>query len=241
MSIAFQGISSAISSGSASSGTITWPGSPSNQLLLGIFGFENVNANSGPWISDTDGATGFARLFYQNPSANGGCGLEVWLAKFWSVGASTPFNFFTTRAFVAIGATYSGQYTTVDGSIIDVVRATTQQTWTGNNPQGPDVYALVNEMVITVGAIQLQSPGYGSAPAGWTKRADAARGGTFGNVEIVIGDQLIALEGDTGAIVWTANAASGSSKGAMATFAVRPAATPPVSTSPYILAEYPAT
>lgn len=236
MSIAFQGASAAVSSSLASSSTITWPGSPSGQLLLAVFGLENVNVGSGPWVSGTPGFGGHARVFYQEPSANGGNGLEVWVANGWSTGAFTTYTFTGSYAYVGQGYTYTGQKT---GS--GVVRAYASQAWTGNNPEAPAVYTFANEMLIVAAADQLQSPGYGTpTPSGWTKRDDQKRGGTYGNVEITAADKLTTVEGDTGAIPWSATASTGTTKGATATLAIRPAAALVEATSPLIAIEYPA-
>lgn len=230
MSIAFQAASAAVSSGGASSATITWPGAPSNQLLIAVLGFE-VGTGTGPWVTSTP-QPGWQRCFYQDPSATG-CGLEVWNVQQWTSGPSTTFNFGTSRAYVARGLVYTGQYTGAG----NVVRASVNQSVTGNSPSAPTIYAYQNEMVVALGAEQLSSPGW-DPPSGYTERIDSARGGSFGNVEITAADKLAALEGFTGALPFTATSAGGSDKGATGTIAIRESAAVIAATSPMIHVEY---
>lgn len=234
--IAFENITSI--SGSSNLATITWPGSPSSQMLLAVFGFENVNHASGPWITGTPGSTGLGRLLYKPPSADGGCGIEVWIAKRWEVGASTDFSFDTSRPYAALGAVYTGQYNDTDGSLTNSIRAHAEQPWTGDDPETPSIYAFVDEMLIAIAAIQLDAP-YGTpTPPGWTERADKARADVQGNVEVTLADLPVTVEGFSGVVAWSVASASGSDKGATAIMAVRPEPTPPAVTSPSINIEY---
>lgn len=244
MSVLFQAASAPVSSASASSGTIVWPGTPSGQMLIAVFGFENVLASSGPWVIDKDGsppgsATGWLRSFYRPPSADGGCGLEVWNSYDWSsgIGGST-FHFDASRPFVAQGLVYTGQY--FDGTT-DPFRAFLSQPWTGDNPKTPSIYAFGNELLLAVAAEQMASPGFGTpTPAGWVQRFDSKRS-AFGNVEITAADLTVSGEGASGIIPWAASAAGPANKGATAVVAVRPAAAVPTSTSPLIAVTFPTT
>lgn len=231
MSVAFQAASSAVSSAGASSATITWPGSPSGQLLIAVFGFE-VGAGTGPWVSNSGLSAGWQRCFYQPPSATGS-GLEVWNVQEWNTGPTTTFNFASSYPYVAQGLVYTGQYTGAG----NVVRASASQTVTGNNPSAPTLYVYAQEMVVALAAEKLSSPGWAS-PSGYSERMDNARGGSFGNVEITAADKLAAVEGLTGALQFTATSAGGSDKGATATIAIRAAGSVVAATSPLILVEY---
>jgi hypothetical protein len=232
--IAFQAASAPQSSAGASSATITWPGSPSGQMLLAVFGFENVLAASGPWVDHSESG-GWERAFYQPPSADGGCGLEVWNTQGWSSGPTTKFDFVASEAYVAEGAVYTGQYTGAG----DVVRASVSRQVTGDDPAAPSAYVFASELVIVAAADLLATPGYGTpTPAGWTKRFDNARGGAFGNVEITIADKLAATEGNTGDIPWSAVTSPAGAHGATATLAIRAAAAVIASTSPLLVVEY---
>lgn len=242
MGLAFHAATAAVSSSSDSSATLTWVGSPGSpgDMLIAAFGFEGVSAGAGPWIPDNSGflaAAGWARALFQGPSATG-CGLEVWHTDGWTTGATQTFAFDTTHSYVAQGFQYTGQLV---GDLSAVVRiAATAQT-TGDNPQTPSIYTFQNEMVVAFASDQLTTPGYGTptSPTGFTKRGDSARGSTFGNVEITAADKLTVVEGDTGAITWTAASASGSNKGATGVIAIRPPAgtippATPGATSPHI-------
>ena len=250
MAIAFASATSAISSASAGfSGDLTWTGSPSSQLLLAVFGFENVNASSGPWImldpthTHVGSGSGWARVCYQPPSADGGNGLEIW-AAIWTSGPSTSFLFDATYAYVGRGLVYTGEYNPgaalEDVTASPVIRAAVTAQVTGDNPAAPSVFAFVGEMLVVCGSDQLQSPGFGTpTPAGYTSRIDSERGGSFGNVEITAADHTVTTEGDTGSIPWTATASTGTTKGATATLAIRPAAAVIANTSPYLNLEWP--
>lgn len=230
MTIALQGTSAAVSSSGATSATITWPGSPSGQMLVGIFGFEAVT--SGPWITGTNQG-GWARSCYQAPSASGN-GLEVWNTNGWSSGATTQFNFTGTLAYVGIGRVYTGQYTGAG----NVLRAGTTAQVTGNNPAAPSIYAYINEMVVVCAASQLNSSGYTAAPTGYADLSSAARGSAHGNVEIGTADQVATGEGNTGSLTFTATAAAGGTKGATATLVIRGGPAVVAATSPLISIEY---
>lgn len=199
-------------------------------MLVGIFGFEGVT--SGPWISGTV-QPGWSRTCYVAPSASGN-GLEVWNTQAWSSGATTQFNFSGTLSYVGIGRVYTGQYTGAG----NVIRGATTAQVTGNNPAAPSIYAYVNEMVIVCASSQLNSSGYSAAPTGYADLSSAARGSTHGNVEIGTADRVAAVEGDTGALAFTATATSGAIKGTTATLVVRAGPAVVAATSPMISIEY---
>ncbi len=248
MSLAFESIGAAVS-GTADHADWTISGSASGELLVAVFAFENVNVGSGPWLIEGDvahsppemcAANGWERVLYEEPSANGGNGLEVWVA-YWRSGTGGRAVFDTTRTFVMRVGVYAGQFD--PGGTLPftqgTVRASTKQQWTGDNPECPSVYTFERERVLAVAADQLQSPGYGTpTPSGWSSRGDSARGGTFGNVEMTLADKLTTIEGATGAIPFAATASSGATKGATATLAIRPADAIPVATAPLIAVEY---
>lgn len=229
MSVAYQASSSAVS-GTATSTTITWPGSPSGQLLIAAFAFE-VGSGTGPWVSSA-ASGGWSRCFYQAPSA-AGCGLEVWNTQGWSSGASTMFNFGASYPYVATGIVYTGQYTGAG----NVVRASLSDAVTGNDPDAPSLYVYEGEMVVAFAAEKLSSPGWVS-PAGYSERLDNSRGGGFGNAELTAADKLAAIEGLTGSLGFTATSAGGTDKGATATIAIRAAAQIVAATSPMIAIEF---
>ncbi len=236
MALAFQAASAAIS-GTATSGTITWPGSPTDQLLIAVFGFEGVASGSGPWIDHIDDGLslhGWKRVGYQAPSATG-CGIEVWDLWDWDSGPSTAFSFVSSLPYVARGLVYTGQYVDAEFAA-DGVRASTTLQVTGDDANAPSVYAYDNEMLVVCAAQELQTPGWGT-PTGCTQRFDSARGGSYGNVEITAADKSVS-EGDTGLIPWDTVAETGSSKGATITLALRPVAAVVAATSPLIAVEY---
>lgn len=234
MTIAFQAASAAQSSPSASSTTITWPGAPPGQLLLAVFGFEGVAGGSGPYVASSSQA-GWERAFFQAPSGSG-CGLEVWNVQFWSSGPTTTFNFVSALPYVAQGLVYTGQFTGAG----DVIRASSSQAWTGNNPQAPAIFAFANEMLIAVAAEQMAGGGFGTPTlTGWTQRLDSARGGVSGNVEITAAESLQGFAGTVGPVPWAANAASPGDLGATGIFAIRGASALPTSSSPLIIGSYP--
>lgn len=232
--IAFQAASAATSSASASSTTITWPGLPSGQLLIAVFGFEGVASGSGPYVNNTP-QSGWEQQLFQAPSATG-CGLEVWNTQSWSSGPTTTFNFNGSPAFVAQGLVYTGQFTGAG----DVIRASTSQSVSGNNGQSPGIFAFANELVIVLISQQITAAGF-VAPTGFTKRVDSARGATAGNVEIAVADQVAAVQGSEGPFTWTATASPANSKGAAATLCVRAAGSTPGTTQPFISMRYPLT
>lgn len=232
MTIALQGTSTPVSSPGASSATITWPGSPGGQMLLAIFCFEGQAAGSGPYITSTV-QSGWGRSCYQAPSATGNA-IEVWNTQSWSSGPSTTFNFAGSVPFVGVGRVYTGQYTGAG----NVIRAGVTAQVTGNNPAAPSVFAFANEMVIACASSQLGAGGYSAAPPGYSDLFDTIRGGVIGNVELGTADQLQGADVNTGSLVFTANAASGATRGTTATLVVRALGQTPVSTAPYVLLSF---
>lgn len=225
MAIAFESLSSLVSSASASSATLNWTSggsSPNGQTLIAILGFEGVAAGSGPYVTSVS-QSGWNYQATQAPTATGN-GIEVWYTNGWSSGPTTQFNFGVNRSFVARGLIYNGQIRTTGASI----RTSTQQPWTGNNPQAASINAFQGEQIVAVAADQLAGVGYGTptSPAGYTLRIDNARGGAFGNVEITAADHPAAVTGASGNIVWTTNTSTGTTKGSTITFVLRAPTTP---------------
>lgn len=238
MPIAYQA-STAAYTGTGTTQTFTWPGLPTGQMLLAVFAIENVNAGSGPYVNDTDGAAGWYRVCYQAPAANGGSALEVWGGfPGWTSGPTTPFNFTGSYTYVARGAVYTGQ---LDSGAASPIRASTTAQVTGNNPQAPAIFAFANELVIALAAEAMSAPGFGTptSPAGFTQRWDSNRAG-FGTAEQTIADALASSSATVGPIGWTATGATGASPGATATLAVQPAAAPLGSGAPLIEITFPA-
>lgn len=250
MAISYIGAAPAVSGAAQTfSGDLVWPDSTQTDLILAVFGFEDVT--TGPYIQyDPTGAhgviegTGWVRLLTVAPSATG-CGLEVW-AGFRGTGSATAFLFTGTYDYVARGLQYRGEYNPGGVSYVDfvngngTVRAYTTDQVTGDDPACPAVYAFVDELLIALAADQLTTPGFGTpTPPGWTSRVDSKRGGSFGNVEITAADRLVTVEGDTGAIAFDATADPSGAKGTTATLAIRPAAALVATTAPYVSVEFP--
>lgn len=246
MSFSFIGSNSDDAS-AASSITVPKPsGSLTGNLVIVVFSFENVAPSSGPWIDPSGGtefgpANGWKQLCWQAPSATG-TGIEVWAAIIVSWTVAHAAGFYATESAVAASSCWSGQYGSnvlTDGT----VRAAVTAQVTGNEPEAPSIFAFQNELVVACGADAMSSPGFGT-PTGdsdegtYTNRVDAARGSSFGNAEATLADAIAIVDGDSGAITFPGSAASTSTKGAMATLAIRPAASPTVSTAPMVVAEY---
>lgn len=250
MSIFFQGSTNADSGVATTTGILTWPASPVNQLALAILGVEGVASGSGPWIDPNAGhpydsnATGWYRVLWRAPSATGN-GLEVWASVHGA--GTTQFAFLSgvgTLSYVIRGLLYGGTFVAAghtDPSSNGMISGSTSAQVTGNNPAAPSVFAFQNELVVAVAADQLQAPGYGTpTPPGWSApRFDSSRGGSFGNVEITGADTTVGVTGNTGTIPWAATAATGTTKGATATLALRPASQPPAATTPVLRFSYP--
>jgi len=230
--------------GTGSSLNLGRPGGVSvGDLLVVVLGFEGVASGSGPWVTDPASdpfseyvtvANGWKRICYQDPSASG-CGVEVWAAVHGS-GAFEIFQFVSSLSYSVGTLSYVGEYATSNSIFDGAIRGATTRQVTGDHPAAPDVYAFENELLIAVGADELQSPGWGTpTPSGWTSRLDVARSG-YGTVEITAADKPVSVEGNSGLIPFPAIAASGATKGATATLAVRPA--PPASSSPLIAVEF---
>lgn len=236
MAIAFQAVSAAITGVSGSSGVITWPGAPSNQQLIAVFGFESEAAGSGPYINDSGSSAGWRRIVSQAPSATGS-GLEVWAGSPWTIGATTTFNFTGSYTYVGRGLVYTGEYFGVVNDAAGVRGGASAQV-VGNNPAAPSIYAYVNEMLVACAADTLTA-GYGNpTPTGWSAaRFDSARSGA-GTVEITAADFPVTVEGNSGTVPWTATASPGGAAGGTAILAIRPLASAPSSTSPLISVTY---
>lgn len=244
MPLAFHGLTDVYYNTTASA-TIEWVGDPNDpppgDALIAVFGFQDVPADSGPWIVDTPGSGGWQRLLFQSPSATGS-GLEVLHSHAWSAGDDTEFAFDTTYSWIARGVQYTGQLAT--GAL---VRAHAEQAWTGDDPQTPELYAFPGEQVIAVAATYLDAfPGY-TTPAPWNEQFDNDLGGVpFGDTEIVLADRPVTVEGPI-SLTWEATADPSSAKGATGIFVLRPAVpgedegpgTPPFNTTPLLAIEYP--
>lgn len=242
MTIAFE-IAGASDSGTSTIASFTRTGTLGDLIVIAI-AIEGQAAGSGPWIIPNTGQltddyigshTGWKLVCYEPPSASG-VGLEVWAAISGTTSGTSHASLTSSLSFVAIQLYYSGIYAPTSSINDGAVRAATVAQVTGNTPAAPSVYAFASELVIAVGGEQMSSPGFG-APSGYTSRVDATRGG-YGNAEATMADALVLTEGDTGAITFPGNGASGSSKGATATLAIRPATTTAAATSPVIHAEY---
>jgi hypothetical protein len=223
MSIAFQAASAAVT-GTATSGTITWPGSPSNQMLIAVFAFDAVTV--GPFVKDSGTSGGWSRAFSQAPSASG-TGIEVWASTPWSSDATTTFNFFASETFVAQGIVYTGQF---QG---DAVRATSSQAWTGANPQTPAIFSFAGEMLVAVAGDTLAAGGFGTpTPGGSTSRFDSTLAGA-GTAELTAADRLTAVDGVIGPFTWTATGSPVGAHGAAGVLAIKPP--PTVVTNPAVM------
>ena len=187
------------------------PGSVgANDLLLVVFGFENVAAGSGPWVSGTPQA-GWSRLCYQAPAGTGS-GLEIWTAN-WTTGPSTTFNFFAAMT----GVIREGRWRCSNG-IRAIPYGAVTQTHTGDNPIAPSMTTTEDvQLVFAACAMELASPGF-TAPAGYAEHIDNTRAG-FGTVEITIADISQAIAGASGTATFTATTATGTDEGATAAFA----------------------
>lgn len=218
MPVTFQAAGSP-DSGTHSSSTLGFPGTPSGQMLLAVYAFENVAAGSGPWISSSTGG-GWSRTFYQAPSGGNGCGLEVWNTLDWSASPTNVFNFAASETYVGCGLVYTGQF--FDGST-SPVRAVAQQAVTGSPVATPSITAFAGETLIAVAADTLAAPGFGTPnPSGAVQRFDAFRS-AYGNAEATAADYPVAAGGSVGPFTWPATPSSGTARGAAAVLAVRPA------------------
>lgn len=214
-------------------------------LLLIVLGFEGVAAGSGPWVTpntnssspDMGPAHGWKQVLEQSPGATG-CGLEVWAAILTS-GSSTKVDFDAAYNVQGLMAIYRGEFYDSGPVYINggAIRGAVSKQVTGDNPDCPSVYSFVDEILIAIGADTL-SGGWGTpTPAGWTSRADYSRAGA-GTVEITLADKPTTVEGDTGAIPFSAAASPGGAHGATATLSARPTSPPPTATSPLIAVEF---
>lgn len=245
MSITFRSALAPYSFDAANSHTFSLPvGVTAGDLLVFALAVEGQAAGSGPWI-DTSGSVpgsgilgpggSWKQACYQAPSASG-AGLEVWVAIYGS-GSIVKVNLLSSLNAVGLLAAWSGVYAPTNSINDGSVRGAVSAQVSGDDPAAPSVYAFVDELLIAVGADTLASPGFGTpTPAGWASRTDGARDSTYGNVEAVLADKAVTVEGDTGTIPFAATASPSGAKGATATLAVRP--TPPAATSPLIAVEF---
>ncbi len=246
MTIAFTNSSSASTVGSQTSLTITFPSGTTGDLMVLAIAIEGRAAGSGPYVDESAAgpgtgilgeASGWHHLGTQAPSATGNA-LDVWVA--FNGGTTATINF--TGSYAAIAAIAAYENVLAASVASGVIRVASFAQWTGDDSECPAVVMVRREMTVVCSAHQLQSPGYGNpvTPSGFTTRIDAKRGGSFGNVELAIGDKLAVSDGDTGTIAFNTTASSGSTKGATATLAIRPLAEVFAATSPLIAIEYPA-
>lgn len=230
-------------SGTGTTATFTLAGGASRQLLLVVIGFEGVAPGSGPWVTTVDGSyttepfNGWKRICWQAPSATGN-GLEIW-AAIWTSSSGASFGFGSSLSYVGVGSAYTGHYDSGGGNGVydGTVRGAVTAQVTGNDPAAPSIFAFQNELVVPCGSDQMGASGFGT-PVGYNLRTDVARGGSHGNVEAAVADALALASGATGAVTFPQNAVTGTTNGATATLAIRPATPPPVSTAPMVVAEY---
>lgn len=246
MSLSFIDIADHKNGGSATSLTFGVGVAAAFDLLLIVLGFEAVAPGSGPWVApnSTPGhlsstGNGWKQLLAQDPEA-AGCGLEVWAAVYGS-GSVAIADFNASYAVQGLMAIYRGEYYDSSAGVAEIftgaIRGSESAQVSGDDPAAPPVHSFVDELVIAVGADTLAG-GWGTpTPTGWSSRADYARGGA-GTVEITLADKPTTVEGDTGAIPWSAAASPSGARGATATLAVRPLPAAPAATSPLIAVEY---
>lgn len=197
-------------------------------IMILAFAFEGVAAGSGPWVAPNTGsfggnyigpANGWQQIIQQDPSGTG-TGLEVWAAVHQA--GSVNYAMFTgTYSAVVVAAAWSGEYAPNNVIQDGAIRVTAQAQVTGNAPPAPSVFADNGELVVAVGADAMTGSLFGT-PSGYTNRVDVARSGA-GTAEATLADAVAATTGNTGAITFPNNAASGTTHGATATLAIRPA------------------
>lgn len=219
-------------------------GVSAGDLLVLALGIEGQAPGSGPWVDESGSGpgtgvigsgSGWRRACYQAPDATGS-GLEIWVS-IWGGGSGTiTLNLLSSLNTIILLGAWSGAYAPT-GHITDgALRAAVSAQVSGDDPAAPSVYAYVDEILIAAGADKLLSPGWGTpTPSGWAQESDGARAGTHGNVEAVLADKAVTVEGNSGSIPFPASE-SGSAHGATATLAIRPS--PPAATSPLIAVEF---
>jgi hypothetical protein len=253
MTIAYRASGAAAPFSAATSVSVPRASVTALDFLCITFAVESQAAGSGPWVLPNTGqfannvvgpSTGWLLAGFQAPSATG-VGLEVWVAINGGTGPAIA-ELVSSYTGVAVMSAWSGVYYTTGRISNGALRTSAFQQWTGNAPQAPAVTAFVNELVIACGSMLMTTPGFGT-PTGngnetsYTNRVDVERSG-FGTGETTQADALGVANGDTGAITFPGNAASGTSHGATATLAVRPlGATPVGSLTPFINFSYPLT
>lgn len=201
-------------------------------LIVGVFAFEGVAAGSGPWIIPNSGqfsssyigpAQGWQQACWQTPGATG-VGVEVWCALH---GTGTVQNamFAASQNAVTVTVAYGGEYNP-NGSISGgAVRVATTSQVAGNQPAAPSVNANNGELIVACAGDLMTASKFGT-PSGTTNRVDVTRSGA-GTVEATIADLSTVAAGNTGPITFPNAAASGTTRGATATLAIRQAPSTP--------------
>ena len=197
-------------------------------IIVSVFAFENVAAGSGPWIVPNIGqfttqyigpSTGWEQVCWQSPSA-AGVGIEVWSAQLFS-GTQQFAKFAASQNCQAVNAAYRGALLAGNPVTNGGMRLAVAQAVTGGQPPAPSVVANAGELIVACGGDLMGGGGFGS-PSGFTNRVDASRAGA-GTVEATIADATPTVAGTTGPIVFPGAAAAGTTRGATATLAIRPA------------------
>ncbi len=210
MSLSLFGVGSAAPFAAATGATVNTPiGLQQGDLLVVVFGFEQVGSGSGPWVSGTPQA-GWSRGMFQDPSATGS-GLEVWVAN-WDTGIFTNFNFNGTYDGIAREAAYRC------GNALPPTFSDPQtQQQSGDNPAAPSTTTIHDgDEVLICAAYQLTAPGFGTV-APYAQAFDNTRAG-FGTVEITLHNAPQAIKGASGGATWTATASPAGHDGATGAF-----------------------
>lgn len=200
-------------------------------LLIGVYAFANVAANSGPW-SDPNGGqqasdhigpfTGWQQACWIGPSA-AGVGIEVWCAinNTTSAGGRT-LSFKASQTCQLVMGAWTGAYAPTSSIFDGAVRDATTAQVVGHAPSAPSISANVGDLIVACGGDLMTASKFGTPP-GFTNELDIAGGGA-GTVEATIADATANVAGATGLITFPNNAAAASTAGTTATLAIRPAA-----------------
>lgn len=230
MAFTYIGNSSAVATSAGEIDGARPAGISTGNLIIAVFGFENVAAGSGPWIVPNIGqlssnyigpSQGWQQVCWQSPSGTG-VGIEVWGAIHGS-GSNQFALFASTQSAVMASAAWSGELNAGNPIGNQTVRLEPTAQVTGNFPPAPSVTANSGELVIAIGGDLMTAATFGT-PSGFTSRIDAVRGAA-GTVEAVIADATITSPGATGPITFPQNAAATTTLGSTATLAIRPAPT----------------
>ena len=124
-----------------------------NDLIIAAYSFENVAANSAPYIIPNTGQygssvigpnTGYLQYCQEAPSATG-VGFEVWAAVTGSTTDPYTANFNASYNVVAVSTVWRGALVSnnhgLQPVVVYTVRASTVAQVSGNAPAAPSVYA----------------------------------------------------------------------------------------------------